>query len=210
MIRILIVDDHAVVRMGLIKIIEINQDLKVTGQADSAEEALKLLMNNKFDVVLLDISLPGRSGLDIIRDILAIQPRVRIIILSMYKEKLFAIRSFRAGASGYLTKEMVPEEIGQAILKVSAGGKYISAEFAAILLDELVEPDNQLPHEQLSNRELEVLRLIARGRSLSEIAASLSLSDRTVSTYRARILEKMNMKNNADIIHYSIKNNLLD
>lgn len=210
MIQILIVDDHAVVRMGLAKIIEFNNDLKVTAQAGSAEEALKILLSAKFDVVVLDISLPGRSGLDIIKDILAIHPRVKIIMLSMYKEMQFAVRAFKAGASGYLTKEMAPDEIGKAIKKVSAGGKYISGEFAAVLLDELVDPTYNLAHEQLSNRELEVMLLIARGKSLTDIAAGLSLSDRTISTYRSRILEKMEFKNNADIIHYCINHHLLE
>jgi len=210
MIQILIVDDHAIVRMGLAKIIEFNNELRVTAQAGTAEEALNILMTAKFDVVVLDISLPGRSGLDIIKDILAIQPRIRIIMLSMYKEKQFAVRAFKAGASGYLTKEMAPDEIGKAILKVSNGGKYISGEFAAILLDELVDPSSNLPHELLSNRELEVMRLIALGKSLTEIAAGLSLSDRTISTYRSRILIKMGFSNNADLIHYCIKHHLLD
>lgn len=210
MIQILIVDDHAVVRMGLTKIIEFNKELIVSAQSGSAEEALNILMSNKFDVIILDISLPGRSGLDILKDILAMQPKVKIIILSMYKEKQFAIRAFKAGASGYLTKEMAPEEIVNAILKVSSGSKYISSEFASLLLDEMIEPSDAMPHEQLSNRELEVMRLIAAGKSLNEIAADLSLSDRTVSTYRARILAKMKFRNNADIIKYTIQNKLLN
>jgi two-component system, NarL family, invasion response regulator UvrY len=209
MIQILIVDDHAVVRMGLAKIIEFNRDFSVTAQAGSAEEAINILMTKKFDVVILDISLPGRSGIDIIKDVLSLQPRIKIIILSMYKEKQFAARAFKAGAAGYLTKEMAPDEIVNAINKVWTGGKYISAEFATILLDEMIEPSEDLPHESLSNRELEVLRLIASGKSLTSIASDLSLSDRTVSTYRTRILEKMGMKNNAEIIHYAIKHNLV-
>jgi two-component system, NarL family, invasion response regulator UvrY len=209
MIQILIVDDHAVVRMGLARIIEFNQDLSVTAQAGSAEEAINILMTKKFDVVILDISLPGRSGIDIIKDILSMQPRMKIIILSMYKEKQFAIRAFKAGAVGYLTKEMAPDEIVKAILKVWTGGKYVSAELATILLDEMIEPSENMPHETLSNRELEVMRLIAAGKSLTLIAADLSLSDRTVSTYRTRILEKMGLKNNAEIIHYAIKHDLV-
>jgi two-component system invasion response regulator UvrY len=209
MIQILIVDDHAIVRMGLTKIIEFNKDMNVIAQAGSAEEAMKILMTQKADVIILDISLPGRSGLDIIKDILIVQPKIRIIILSMYKEKQFAVRSFKAGASGYLTKEMAPEEIVKAVKTVSAGGKYISSEFASLLLDEMMAPSDNLPHELLSNRELEVLRLIASGKTVTEIAANLSLSDRTVSTYRTRILEKMGLNNNAEIILYAINHSLL-
>jgi len=209
MIKILLVDDHAIVRMGLAKIIEFDKELSVVMQAGSAEEAISQLLNTKVDVILLDISLPGRSGLDIIKDIKSLQPKARVIILSMYKEKQFALRAFKAGASGYLTKEMAPDEIVNAIRKVHNGGKYISAEFASTLIDDLMDPSEALPHESLSDRELEVLRLIAAGKSLTEIASSLSLSDRTVSTYRTRILEKMNMKNNAEIILYAINNNLL-
>ena len=210
MIQILIVDDHAVVRMGLSKIIEFDNNLIVAAQAGSAEESVNLVMSGKFDVIILDISLPGRSGLDIIKDLKAMQPRAKIIILSMYKESQFALRSFKAGASGYLTKEMAPDQIVNAIYKVVAGGKYISPEFASILLDELIDPALPLPHELLSDRELEVMRLIAAGKSLTVIAAALSLSDRTVSTYRTRILEKMNFKNNAEIIHYAITHKLLE
>ncbi len=209
MINILIVDDHAIVRMGLSKIIEFNKEMVVNAQASSAEEALNIMMSRKFDVVILDISLPGRSGLDIIKDILAIQPKVKIIILSMFKENQFAVRSFKAGASGYLTKEMAPDEIVNAIQRVSNGGKYISSGFASLLLDEMIGTTDRALHETLSDRELEVFRLIATGKSITEIASSLSLSDRTVSTYRARILEKMDMRNNADIIHYAIRHNLL-
>jgi two-component system invasion response regulator UvrY len=210
MIRILIVDDHAIVRVGLSKIIEFDKNLAVKAQAGSAEEAVNIMLSDNFDVILLDISLPGRSGLDIIKDLRTLQPKAKIIMLSMYKEKQFALRSFRAGVSGYLTKEMAPEEIVKAIYKVVSGGKYISSEFASILLEEMIEPAESALHELLSERELEVLLLIASGKSLTEIAAALSLSDRTVSTYRTRILEKMNLKNNTELIFYCINNDLIE
>ena len=210
MLRIIIVDDHAVVRAGLANIIEFDKNLSVIAQAGSAEEALRLLITHPCDVMILDISLPGRSGLDIIRDVTSMSPGTKIIILSMYKESMFAMRSYKAGASAYLTKESAPEQIISAIYKVNTGGRYISPDFASLILDDLMEPGAAPAHEQLSTREYEVMRLIANGRSLVEIASALSVSDRTVSTYRTRILKKMNLKSNADIIHYAIAHHLTD
>lgn len=206
MIEVLIVDDHAIVREGLTKIIEFEKDMVVMGMANDSSEAIHQVSTHKMDVVVLDISMPGRSGLDVIKDIKNIQPGVKIIILSMYQEERFAVRAFKAGASGYLTKEMATEEIVNAIRKVSSGGKYISARFAETLVNEMSAPSELLPHERLSDREFEVMCMIASGKTVNAIAEELFLSDHTVSTYRRRILEKMNMKNNAEIIHYAIEN----
>lgn len=205
MIEIFIVDDHAIVREGLGRIIEYEKDMSVVGTAQDSAQALKMIATLKMDVIILDISMPGRSGLDIIKDIKSIRPGVRIIILSMYQEERFAIRSFKAGASGYLTKEMATDEIVNAIRKVSAGGKYISARFAETLVNEMSAPSELLPHERLSDREFEVMCMLASGKTVNAIAEELFLSDHTVSTYRRRILDKMNLKNNADLIHYAIE-----
>jgi len=208
MIEILVVDDHPIVREGLTRLIEFEKDMTVVGTAKNSSEAINMASTKKMDVIVLDISMPGRSGLDIIQDLKKILPAVKIIILSMYEEERFALRAFKAGASGYVTKEMATEEIADAIRKVYAGGKYISARFAEKMVDGLTSPGALSPHEQLSDRELQVMCLIASGKTISEIAHELSLSDRTISTYRARILEKMNMKNNAEITHYAIENGL--
>jgi DNA-binding NarL/FixJ family response regulator len=205
MIEVLIVDDHAIVREGLSKIIEFEKDMVVKGMAHDSAEAIRIISSQKLDVVVLDISMPGRSGLDVIRDIKNIQPGIRIIMLSMYQEERFAVRAFKAGASGYLTKEMATEEIVNAIRKVYGGGKYISARFAETLVNEMSSPSELLPHERLSDREFEVMCMIASGKTVNAIAVELFLSDHTVSTYRRRILEKMNLKNNAEIIHYAIE-----
>lgn len=209
MINILIVDDHAIVREGLKTILKLETGIAVTGMAKNAAEALKLVSSNKPDVIILDISLPGRNGLEIIKDIKKIQPHVKIIMLSIYPEDRFAIRAFKAGASGYLTKEMAPEMIVEAIRKVSTGGKYITPAIAEKLADELNELNDKSPHERLSDREFDVMCMVGSGKSLIEIAEKLGISDRTVSTYRTRILKKMNLKNNSEIIHYVIDNGLI-
>lgn len=205
MIQVLIADDHAIVRDGLGKIMEFEKDMVVIGMATNSSEVIHVVSTQKVDVVVLDISMPGRSGLDIIRDIKSIQPNLKIIMLSMFQEERFAVRAFKAGASGYLTKEMATDEIVNAIRKVHAGGKYISARFAETLVNEMSAPSDILPHERLSDREFEVMCMIASGKSIVAISEELCLSDHTVSTYRRRILEKMNLKSNADIIHYAIE-----
>ncbi|MDP4282619.1 MAG: response regulator transcription factor [Bacteroidota bacterium] len=204
MIKVLIVDDHAIVLEGLKRIIEFEKDISVPWMARNANETLKIVSTQKPDVIILDISMEGRSGLDIIKDIKTALPEVKIIMLSMYQEERFAVRSFKLGAAGYLTKEMASEEIIYAIRKVYAGGKYISQRFAEKLIDEINQPHEKQPHESLSEREYEVLVYLASGKSISVIAKDLSLSDRTVSTYRHRILEKMNLKNTAELIRYAV------
>jgi two-component system, NarL family, invasion response regulator UvrY len=209
MIEILIVDDHAIVREGLQAILKLEEGISVVGMAKNAAEALKVVTSHKVDVIILDISLPGRNGLEIIKEVKKVQPNVRIIMLSVYPEDRFAIRAFKAGASGYLTKEMAPEMIVEAIRKVSSGGKYITPAIAEKLADELNELNDKTPHERLSDREFDVMCMVGSGKSLIEIAEKLGISDRTVSTYRTRILKKMNLKNNSEIIHYVIDNGLI-
>ena len=204
MIKVLIVDDHTILLEGLKRIIEFEKDIAVPWTAKNATEALKIISTQKMDVIILDITMEGRSGLDIIKDIKNIRPEVSIIILSMHQEERFAVRAFKSGAVGYLTKEMASEEIILAIRKVYSGGKYVSRRFAEKLIDELQQPKNKMIHENLSGREFEVMMLIASGKSITEIAQELSLSDRTISTYRRRILEKMHMNNSAELIRYAL------
>ncbi len=210
MIDILIVDDHRIVREGLIKIIQHETDMKVTGQAKNAAEAMKILGATPVSVIILDISLPGMSGLEAIRRFRSISPKVRIIMLSMYPEERFAIRALKAGASGYLTKESAPEELIHALRVVHSGKNYITGFIAEKMLAEIQHPQEKAPHERLSSREFEVMCMIGSGKTIKEIAEALSLSSRTVSTYRARILEKMNFRNNAMIMHYLLDNWLIE
>ncbi|MFZ4706685.1 MAG: response regulator [Bacteroidales bacterium] len=210
MINILIVDDHAVVREGLKRIFQSESDMNVTGMAIDAAGALKFMMAKPVDVVVLDISMPGKNGIDVIQDLKLIQPKVRVLILSMYPEERFATRSIRAGASGYLTKEMAPDEIVTAVKQINAGLNYITPTLANIIAGEIQCPTDKAPHELLSEREFEVLCLLALGKPVTEIAVSLSISESTVSTYRTRILKKMKLKSTSDIIHYGIVNGLVD
>jgi two-component system invasion response regulator UvrY len=210
MIKLLIADDHAIVREGLKQILSDTSDISVAGEASSGREAIKKVGIIDYDLVLLDISLPGMSGLDVLKQIRLLKPSLPILILSMYPEEQYAIRSLRAGASGYLTKESAAEELISAIRKVARGRKYITSSLAEkIALD--WEKDERRPlHEVLSDREYQVLCMIASGKTVKEISKLLCLSIKTVSTHRARILKKMDMKNNAQLTHYAIKHNLVD
>ncbi len=210
MIKILIVDDHAIVREGLNRIIQTEQDMHVAGMAKDGSEVIRLLLENEIDVIVLDISMPGKSGLDLIKDVKQVQPLVKILMLSMYPEERFALRSIKAGASGYLTKEMAPEEIVNAIRTIHSGRKYITSALADMIADELQNPTEKVPHELLSDREFEVLCMLAVGKPVVEIAVVLSLSESTVSTYRMRILQKMGLKTNSDLIHYGIEHGLVE
>lgn len=209
MIRILIADDHAVVREGLKKILAVTMDMEVAGEATDGIEALQLMRSQEWDAVLLDISMPGKNGLDVLKTIHAEKPKLPVLVLSIYSESQYALRVLRAGAYGYLTKESAPNQLVAAIRKVAQGGKYISSDLAEKLASELVAPSERLLHETLSDREIEVLRLMAMGKTPSEIARSLFISSKTVSTYRARLLQKMKMQSNAELINYAIKNNLV-
>ena len=210
MIQILIADDHPIVREGLKQILEETPDMLVADEAGNAQEVLDKVWKNDYDVLLLDISMPGRSGLDIIKELKSAKPNLRVLVLSVHPEEQYAVRVLKAGASGYLTKESDPDELIAAIRKVSQGRKYVSASLAEKLAFELGMDTERPPHETLSDREYQVLCMIASGKPVKEIAKELSLSVKTVSTYRSRILEKMNMKNNAELTRYAIKHELVD
>ncbi|MDB6031036.1 MAG: Response regulator, LuxR family [Verrucomicrobiales bacterium] len=207
--RILIADDHAVVRQGIKQILADEFKKAVFGEARTAQEALTKIWKEKWDVVILDITMPGRSGLEVLKELKKVRPKMPVLVLSMHPEDQFAVRVLKAGASGYMTKESAPEELVGAIKKVLVGGKHISAALAEIMATYLTVDDRKPAHEQLSNREFQVLRLIASGKTVSQIAKEISLSVRTVSTYRTRILEKMALKSNAELTHYAFQNQLV-
>lgn len=209
MIKILIADDHSVVRRGIKQILSEEPDLEVAGEASNSEEIFELLYKEKWDVLILDITMPGKSGLDSLIEIKQRKPELNILILSMHPEEEIAIRALKTGASGYLNKDSVPGELITAIRKVAAGGKYISSNLAESILLSLQKDNEKPPHEDLSEREYQVLCLLASGHSLSKIAEELSLSIKTISTYRSRILDKMNLKTNVDLTHYAIKHKLV-
>jgi len=208
--RILITDDHAVVRQGLKLILADHFKKAVFGEARNATEALARVWKEKWDVVVLDITMPGRSGLEVLKEIKRSRPKLPVLILSMHPEDQFAVRLLKAGASGYLTKESAGEELVSAIKKVVAGGRYISPALAERIASYLTIDVQKAPHERLSDREFLILRMIASGKQVSQIARELALSVATVSTYRARILEKMDMKNNAELTHYALQKELVN
>ncbi|MEK6777740.1 MAG: response regulator transcription factor [bacterium] len=209
MIRILIADDHEVVRRGLKQILAETPDMVVTDEAARGEEVLDKVSSKDFDVVLLDISMPGKTGLEVMKQLRSIRPQLPVLVLSIYPEEQYAVRVLKAGASGYLTKESAPEELISAIRKVSSGRKYITPSLAEKLAQQLDYTSERPLHETLSDREYQVMVMIASGKAVKNMAESLSLSVKTVSTYRSRILEKMGMKSNAELIRYAIQNNLL-
>jgi DNA-binding NarL/FixJ family response regulator len=210
MIKALIADDHAVVRSGLKQILAETFDIVVAGEATNGREALEKLEKQHFDVLVLDITMPGRSGLEILKDVKILKPELPVLVLSMHAEEQFATRTLKAGAAGYLNKESAPEELVKAIRKVCSGGKYVSATQAEHMVGELTGDADKLPHQLLSDREYEILCLIASGKTPTQIAGELSLSVKTVSTYRARLLEKMNLTTNAQLTHYAIKGGLVE
>jgi DNA-binding NarL/FixJ family response regulator len=209
--RILLIDDHEIVRAGVKRIFDKQpQGAVLFGEASTAPEALDLVRTQDWDAVVLDLSLGGRDGLEVLKELQQIRPRLRVLILSMHSEELFARRAFKAGASGYINKNSPRAELIEAINKVSEGEVYVSPTLARELVIDLRRGLDQPPHEILSDREFEVFRLIASGKTVGEIARILSLGDSTISTYRARILEKMGMKTNAELTHYAIQNKLVD
>jgi two-component system, NarL family, invasion response regulator UvrY len=210
MIRILIADDHKLFRRGLRQTIEDAEGMKVEDEASSGNEVLNKIAQKGYDVVILDISMPGANGLDILRQIKASHPGTAVLMLSMHPEEQFAVRAFKAGASGYLTKESDENTIIQAITKISTGGKYVSPGLGEKLAEAMWSGPKRVLHESLSDREFEVFRMIAEGKSLSEIAQTLNLGTTTISTYRGRILEKTGLKNNAEITRYAIEHHLID
>ncbi|HMB92074.1 MAG TPA: response regulator transcription factor [Rhodothermales bacterium] len=209
MTKVLIADDHAVVRRGLAQIISETMDLKVSGEAADGNEVLDLVREDAFDVVVMDLNMPGRSGLDTLKQLQVEYPKLPVLVLSMHAEDQYAVRMLRAGAAGYLTKESAAEKLVEAIRRVASGSKYMSAAVAETLLNRLDSNLEGPLHEALSDREFQVMRLLATGKTATEIGEMLSLSVKTISTYRARVLEKMNMKSNAELTHYAIKNNLI-
>ena len=208
MIKILIADDHAIVREGLKQIVAEETDMKVTGEAVNAEEVFDILKTNIFDIAIIDINMPGKSGLDLTKDLKIQFPKLPILILSMYAEEQYGIRALKAGASGYLRKAGAPDELVAAIRKIVSGGKYISQQLAEKLADAFDSSYNKLPHEKLSDREYEVMCKIATGDSAEKISEDLSISIHTFYTYRNRIFEKMNMKSNVELTQYVINNKL--
>ena len=208
--RILIVDDHEVLRDGVKRVFDKEPGTATFGEASTVHEALKLVREQDWDIVVLDISLGERSGLEVLKELKQIRPRLPVLILSMHSEGQYARRAFKAGAAGYITKDSPRAELVKAINKVVEGGRYVSHALAEELVIDLERGSDRPSHETLSDREFEVMRLIASGRTVREIAVMLSLSDNTISTYRARLLEKMGMKTNAELTHYAIQNHLVE
>jgi two-component system invasion response regulator UvrY len=209
MIRVLIVDDHAIVRRGLRELLSDEFHGASFGEASDARQALEELRGNKWDVALLDIALPGKSGLDLLKELKAEWPKLPVLVVSAHPEDQFAVRVLKAGAGGYMTKESAPEELAKAIRKILAGGRYVSPVLAEKLAMGVANDPTRTPHETLSDREYEVMSRIASGKTVTEIAEELSLSAKTISTYRARVLEKLDVKNSAEIVQYAIRNGLV-
>jgi two-component system invasion response regulator UvrY len=209
MIRILIVDDHAILRRGLRALLSDAFHEAAFGEASDAEQALEQLGKKEWDVALLDITLPGKSGLDLLKELKAAWPRLPVLVLSVHPEDQFAVRVLKAGAEGYMTKESAPEELVEAIRKILAGGRYVSPTLAEKLALNVGRDFTRAPHETLSDREYEVMCRIASGKTATGIAGELSLSVKTISTYRARILEKLGVRNSAEIAQYAIRNGLV-
>lgn len=210
MIKILLADDHKMFRDGLKQILSLNNDIKVLAEAGDGREVIKNISCNKFDVLVLDISMPGMNIFDLLSGIKSIDNKLPILILSMHPEEQYAFRLLKAGISGYLTKESAAEELVSAIKKVNTGGKYISAKLAETIAVAIEDDAVKVSHHDLSNREYEVMCLLASGKSLKEIADSLFISQKTVTTYRARILEKLKLKNNVELTRYAIENKLIN
>ena len=208
-LRVLIADDHAVVRRGLAEIVNEALDLKVTGQAAAGEELVGLLRGGQGDLVVMDLKMPGLDGLDLVKQLRHEFPAMPILVMSMHPEDQFAVRVLRAGATGYLTKNSAPPDLVRAVRKVAEGRRYVSPQMAETLLDAMDSDPEEAPHEALSDREYQVLRLLASGKLINEISEELALSPKTVSTYRLRLLQKMNMKSNAEITRYALENDLI-
>lgn len=210
MIKIIIADDHAIVRKGLKQILEETPDMAVTDEASNCNEVLEKVRKGNFDVVILDLTMPGRGGVDTLKEIKAEKPDLPVLVLSVHPEEQYAMRVLKAGAAGYVNKESAPIELIEAIRKVASGRKYISSTLAENLALNLDSDFEKPLHESLSDREFQVMCKIAMGKTMTDIANELNLSIKTISTYRTRILEKMNMKSNAEIARYAIKNGLVD
>lgn len=210
MVRVLIGDDHAIVRQGLKQILADENANFVCGEAENGQMVLDKINKESWDVIILDISMPGISGIEILKEIKKVKSKLPVLVLTMHSEDQFALRAIKAGASGYLTKDSAPEELVKAIKKVLSGGKYVNQQLAEILASDIERDSDRPPHDTLSDREYQVMRLIASGKTSKQIADELALSIKTISTYRARLLEKMKMKTNAELTHYAIHNKLVE
>ena len=209
MIRVLIIDDHAIIREGLKLMLSETHDIAAVDEAANGDQGLDKVLKNDYDVILLDITMPGRGGIDALKDIHNVKPDIPILILSMHPEEQYALRVLKAGGSGYLTKQCAPQEVIDAIRKVVSGGKYISDSLTEELVREIGTDSEKPLIKRLSDREFQVFEMIASGKTVGKIAEELSLSVKTISTYRARILEKMNMKSNAELTFYAVSNKLV-
>ena len=209
-IRVAIVDDHSVVRTGLMKILKEEPDIEVVAEANGYTEFFNQLTETHPDILLLDISMPGKNGLEILKEVKHSNPSIKVLMLSMHPEDRFSVRAMKAGAAGYLTKESASEDLVSAIRQVSSNGKFITMTLAEKLVNSFEKDNNKLPHEKLSDREFEILCMIAQGSKVKEIAEKLFLSPATVATYRARVLDKMQLRSNVDITNYVLRNNLVE
>jgi two-component system, NarL family, invasion response regulator UvrY len=210
MIRVLVADDHAVVRKGLVQILSDTESIRVVGEAPNAAEAMRQLRQTPCDVLLMDVSMPGKNGIEALKFLKEEFPQLKVLILSMYPEDQFGVRALKAGAAGYLTKDTAPEKLIEAVERIMSGKRFITPELAELLAESMGPSSEVAPHHTLSDREFQTLRLIASGKKLSEIAETLSLSPKTVSVYRTRLLEKMRLSNNAELTHYAIKHGLVE
>lgn len=209
-IKILIADDHSIVRNGIIKILSSSMPDVEFGEASDAVDVMRILHQSKWNLVILDINMPGRSGIEVLKDIKSSYPSLPVVVFSMYPEDQFAVRAMKSGASAYLTKDISSKEMEKAIKTILNGEQYFTSSIAALITNELRDSHHKHSHEMLSNREHQVFLLIASGQNVSDIARKLSLSVKTISVYRALILKKMNLKNNAEITHYAFKHRLVD
>lgn len=209
MIRIVVADDHALIREGVKKILRRQSDIRIIDTAGNGGELLGILRNAEPDVLILDINLPGRSGIDLLADIKKLRPALRVLVLSMYAEEHFAVRVLKSGAAGYVCKSSATDELVTAIRKIVAGGRYVSPGVAEILAREINEPAGQAPHERLTNRELQILSMIGAGKAVKQIASELEVSINTVATHRAHILKKMNLRTSAALVRYAVEHALV-
>ena len=209
-IRVIVADDHPILRQGLISVLEASKDVRCVAEAGNGAEVLRAVRDETCDVLLLDVSMPGKTGLDLLRQLRKDWPRLPILIVSSHPEDQYALRAIKAGASGYVTKMSATQDLVVAVRTVAAGRKYITPALAELLADHVERPNDGAPHEALSDREFQAMKLIGAGHSLTEIAATLCISVKTVSVYRARVLEKMRMKNNVELTRYVVENGLSD
>jgi len=210
MIRVVIADDHTIVREGLRQLLQASTEFDVVSEARDGHEVMQRVRELDFDVLLLDMSMPGKSGMELIKQVKSERPRLRILVLSMHQEHQYAVRAIKAGASGYLTKESASSQLAAAIRKVASGGAFISAEVAEQLALGAMPQAEGLPHTALSDREYQVFRLLVSGKTVTDIGAELNLSVKTVSTHKARLLQKMGMANQTELVHYAIRHRLID